>query len=196
MRKKSKMMSEHSRPERSPLVLDRSFFDRPTCQVAEELIGKYLVRRIGSKNVPAMITETEAYDGPNDEACHAHRGMTPRNAPMFGAAGHWYVYFVYGMHWMLNIVTGPKQYPAAVLIRGVTLEDGTVLDGPAKLTKYLQINRTLNDSMTSKETGLWIEDRGILIDRMRIKRKPRIGVGYAGAWAEKEWRYVYKEVDN
>ena len=191
MPKKSKAMSVRSKPEQSGRILDQRFFNRPTCQVAEELIGKFLVRRIGGKTIRAMITETEAYDGPEDKACHAHRGKTPRNAPMFGSAGHWYVYFVYGIHWMLNIVTGPEEYPAAVLIRAVMLEDGTKLEGPAKLTKHLQIDRKLNDSAASNESELWIEDRGIPIDRKQIKRKPRIGVDYAGKWSTKPWRYVW-----
>src|SRR3989338_7272276 len=101
-------------------ILKPEFFDRPTLVVAKELIGKVLVRRVGGKTVALMITETEAYDGFKDLASHAHRGQTPRNTPMFGKPGTIYVYFPYGMHWMPNLVCGKKEYPAAVLIRGVS----------------------------------------------------------------------------
>ncbi|PIY95650.1 3-methyladenine DNA glycosylase, partial [Candidatus Jorgensenbacteria bacterium CG_4_10_14_0_8_um_filter_39_13] len=89
-------------------ILSQSFFNRPALTVAKELMGKYLVRRYRGKLVSAMITEVEAYDGFKDKASHAFRGMTDRNKIMFGPAGFWYVYFTYGMHWMLNIVTGKK----------------------------------------------------------------------------------------
>ncbi|TSC68105.1 MAG: DNA-3-methyladenine glycosylase, partial [Parcubacteria group bacterium Gr01-1014_72] len=88
-------------------VLPQKFFNRPTLTVALSLIGCVLVRRRGKRVVRMTITEVEAYDGFKDKASHAHRGETRRNAPMFGEAGSWYVYFTYGMHWMLNIVTGP-----------------------------------------------------------------------------------------
>ncbi|MBI2626024.1 MAG: DNA-3-methyladenine glycosylase, partial [Candidatus Nealsonbacteria bacterium] len=99
--------------------LQRSFFLRPTLLVSKELLGKYLVRKIGRKILVGKITETEAYDGFKDKASHASRGNTERNKVMFDEGGRWYVYFTYGMHWMLNIVTGPQKYPAAVLIRGI-----------------------------------------------------------------------------
>ena len=166
-------------------VLPASFFRRPVLKVAPDLLGKFLVRKVGGKTAAAMITEVEAYDGPEDKACHAHKGKTPRNAVMFGPAGRWYVYFVYGMHWMLNIVTGENDYPAAVLIRGV-------MDclGPAKLTKALRINRHLNGVAASKASGLWIEDRGGEIPPKCIRRTGRIGVAYAGKWARKPYRFV------
>src|SRR3989344_1000157 len=87
--------------------------------VAHSLLGKYLVRRVNGKTKAYKITETEAYVGPHDKASHAHRGKTKRNEVMFGPPGHWYVYFTYGMHYMLNIVTGRDGYPSAVLIRGI-----------------------------------------------------------------------------
>lgn len=103
-------------------VLNKTFFERQnTTRVARNLLGKVLVRRYRGKTSAYVITEVEAYDGPQDKASHAYRGKTARNAPMFGEAGCWYVYFVYGMYWMLNIVTGPKKYPAAILIRGAIL---------------------------------------------------------------------------
>jgi DNA-3-methyladenine glycosylase len=131
-----------------------------------------------------MITEIEAYDGPNDKASHACRGKTERNKVMFGEAGNWYVYFTYGMHWMLNIVTGPKDYPAAILIRG-TKE----ISGPARITKFLKIDKKFNGKSASKKSNLWIEDRGIKIKSSQITAAKRIGVDYAGNWANKHYRF-------
>ena len=169
-------------------VLGASFFDRPTLIVAEDLIGKFLVRSVSGKTVALMITETEAYDGFDDKASHASRGQTPRNTPMFGKPGTIYVYFTYGMHWMLNIVCGKEKYPAAVLIRGV---EG--INGPARLTKALKINKELNNGLLSKRSGLWIEDRGITFSKHDIQKVSRIGVDYAGKWAKKPWRFVLKK---
>lgn len=150
-------------------------------------MGKVIVRRVGAKEIAFLITEVEAYDGFDDKASHASRGRTERNAPMFGDAGFWYVYLVYGMHWMLNIVTGPAEYPAAVLIRGA----GDI-NGPAKLTKALSVTKQFNATVTSRATGLWIEDRGIVVKKRDIKRLPRVGVDYAGpTWAGKKYRFLY-----
>lgn len=168
-------------------ILREPFFRRKATTVAKDLIGKFLVRRIGKKTTAAMITEVEAYDGFRDKASHAHRGKTARNATMFGPPGHWYVYFVYGMHWMLNIVTGRAGYPAAVLIRGL---EG--LNGPARLTKYLKIGKAFNGEPADETSGLWIEDRDIRVPPSRIGRGPRIGVDYAGEWAAKAYRYFLK----
>lgn len=180
-------------------ILASSFFNRPTRQVAEELLGCFLCRRVGRRVVCLEITEVEAYDGHGDKASHAHRGKTARNAPMWGEAGRWYVYFTYGMHWMLNIVTGPKGYPAAVLIRGGIHNSRTVRDsptvvrqkisGPGRLTKFLKIDKRFNSKKSSCATGLWIE-RGELVARQKIQRTPRVGVSYAGAWAKKPYRFV------
>lgn len=166
-------------------ILGKEFFDRPTLVVAKDLIGKYLCRRVDGKVVALMITETEAYDGPNDLACHARSGKTPRNTPMWDEAGTIYVYFTYGMHWMLNLVTGPKEYPAAALIRGV---EG--VSGPARVTKFLKIDKRLNHTRLGKKAGLWVEDRGVVINPRHIKRTPRIGIAYAGAWALRPMRFV------
>lgn len=166
-------------------VLRKNFFEQPTLGVAENLLGKYLVR----DGVAYMITETEAYDGFEDKASHASRGETPRNRVMYGEAGVWYVYFVYGMHHMLNIVTGAKGYPAAVLIRGVE-----EISGPARLTKALGVDRKMNEQKAERKSGLWIEDRGIIVPKNRIERTPRIGVAYAGEeWVGKPWRFMLKK---
>ena len=181
-------------------ILTREFFERDARLVARELLGKFLVRRHYSlirtnkgivrwgKDIAVMITETEAYNGPEDRASHAHRGRTIRNEPMWGDAGVWYVYLCYGMHNMLNIVTGPREYPAAVLIRGVESANG-----PGKITKMLQIGSTLNNKKAARASGLWIEDRGVKIAPRAIMRAVRIGVSYAGpVWSKKRYRFLIK----
>ena len=168
-------------------VLGEDFFARRPQVVARELLGKFLVRRIGTGTHALMITETEAYDGPKDLASHARSGETARNAPMWGKPGHAYVYFTYGMHWMLNLVTREEGYPSAVLIRGA----GKFI-GPARLTKGLKIDQLLNGKPLNKRSGLWIEDREVEVRSRDIIRTPRIGVAYAGEWALKPWRFVLK----
>jgi DNA-3-methyladenine glycosylase len=174
-----------------PRVLNAKFFARPALVVARELIGKVLVRRIDgrpgsrSNTLAAVITETEAYIGPHDLACHGSKGRTPRTEVMFGPGGCWYVYFIYGIHWMLNAVTDEVGHPSAVLIRGAGQ-----WDGPAKLTKALAIDKGLNGQPAARSSGLWIEDRGLKVPRGRIQRTPRIGVDYAADWAAKPYRFV------
>lgn len=131
-----------------------------------------------------MITEVEAYIGRDDKACHASRGKTPRTEVMFGKPGHWYVYLIYGMHCCLNVVTEEKGYPAATLIRSV---DRTT--GPGRVCKKFKITRELNKKSATKTSGLWIEDKGVVIDPKRIKKTKRIGVDYAGEWKDKLWRF-------
>lgn len=168
-------------------ILKKEFFERPTLVVARNLLGKFLCTAQGKYK----IIEVEAYDGPYDKASHAHKGKTARNEPMFGSAGVWYVYFTYGMHYILNIVTGPKDYPAAVLIRGIQSLSFPVakLDGPAKLTRFLKINKKFNNKLATKKTGLWIEDKGVKIKKSQIKTSPRIGVSYAEEWKDKHYRF-------
>lgn len=169
-------------------VLGPRFFKRSARIVARELLGKFLVRRLGKREVALMITETEAYDGPKDLACHGRFGKTRRNAVMFSSAGYFYIYFVYGMYWMLNIVVGKKGYPAAVLIRGV---EG--LGGPGRLTRELKITRSLNGCPAASSSGLWFENRGVRIKNSDVQRTARIGVSYAGpVWANKKYRFVAK----
>ena len=175
-------------------ILGQRFFDRPTLTVAEALLGKYLVRRDGQKTTALMITETEAYFGHEDRGSHAHRGQTPRNAPMFARAGAIYVYFTYGMHWMLNLVCEGEGFPAAVLIRGAASPAGAPpLDGPAKLTRYLAIDRSLTGKRLGKRSGLWVEDRGVRVRRSEIVRTPRVGIPNRGIWTEKPWRFVLEK---
>jgi len=169
-------------------ILDATFFDRHTAVVARELIGKYVVRRVGRRKIALMITETEAYHGFKDKASHAIRGQTQRNAPMFDRPGTIYIYLIYGMYWMLNITCGKEKYPAAVLIRGL---EG--VKGPGRLAKALKIDRKLNGKKLGRANGLWIEDRGVKISPRHIAKTPRIGVSYAEEWAHKPWRFVFTQ---
>lgn len=168
--------------------LKKDFFENDTVWVAKNLLGKILVNRNGKKITRALITETEAYCGFNDKASHASRGMTPRNKLMFGPAGHAYIYLVYGMHYCLNVVTEKENYPAAVLIRGVKIAGNEKdLNGPGKLTKFLNIGKNLNGEDMTKSNALWIENSNGAAFRMN--KGPRIGVDYAGDWAKKYWRF-------
>jgi DNA-3-methyladenine glycosylase len=166
-------------------VLPSSFFARDALGVAHDLIGTLLVREIQGVREAAMITETEAYIGPHDLACHAAKGRTPRTDVMFGPPGRWYVYFVYGMHWMLNIVTNDDGFPAAVLIRGVV---GT--NGPGRVAKRFGVDKTLYGLPADETSGLWIEKGTAPVDTSQILRTPRIGVDYAGPWALEPFRFV------
>lgn len=168
-------------------LIPQNFFNKKTLRVAQDLIGQYLVRRLNGKIIRQKITETEAYVGPHDLACHSARGKTERNKIMFCEAGTVYVYFTYGMHWMLNIVTEEKDFPSAVLIRATEN-----VSGPARLTKALKIDKGLNGKKLGKKSGLWIE-AGEKIPPRKITKTKRIGVDYAKeGWAEKPYRFVLK----
>jgi DNA-3-methyladenine glycosylase len=174
-------------PSEKPL--GRKFFDRNAEAVARDLIGCYLVRKRGRKLLKSRISETEAYVGPHDLACHASRGRTLRTEAMFGPAGTLYVYLVYGLHWMINVVTGPVDFPAAVLIRGV---DSIV--GPGRLSKALGVTGALNGHPASERSGLWFAKDHRLAP-LPILSTPRIGVGYAGPiWSNKKYRFVAEGV--
>jgi DNA-3-methyladenine glycosylase len=164
-------------------VLQPAFFDRPADAVARDLLGKLLVRRVDRKRIAVRISETEAYLGPHDLACHAARGRTPRTEIMYGPPGTLYVYFVYGLHWMLNVVTGPQGYPAAVLIRAAG-----DLNGPARLTRRLAIDGALNGRGAEPPSGLWFESAA---SGGRVIATPRIGVDYAGPrWSARKLRFL------
>ena len=169
-------------------MLSNSFFQKPTLWVAKNLIGKTLVRKWRGKELRGVIIETEAYAGFDDKASHASRGRTARTDIMFREAGRIYVYLIYGMHHCLNIVTEKKDFPSAILIRGVEATDETRLDGPGKVTKYFHIDKTLNCAKLGKNTGLWIENT-MRCSKVRIRSGPRHNVSYAGKWAEKPWRF-------
>lgn len=182
--------------------LTRYFFGRPTLSVAKELLGKFLVRKIGKKMTTAIITETEAYCGPNDLASHASHGKTKRTEIMFGPPGYAYVYLIYGMYHCFNVVTEKKGYPAAVLIRSVTLSLTTsqvvklttcdVVRGPGKLCRHLKIDKTLNNEDLTKSNKIWLEDHGIQIKPSQIHSGKRIGIDYAGKYKHKFWRFYIK----
>ena len=156
--------------------------------VARSLLGKYLVRENGKGTIAGKIIEVEAYCGPQDLACHASKGRTARTDVLFGPPGISYVYLIYGMYHCLNVVTEQAEFPAAVLIRAVEV-DGVLIDGPGRLCRALEIDRSLNRiDMTTRER-LWFEDRGARVKRSEVGTFPRIGVDYAGAWAKKPWRF-------
>lgn len=162
--------------------LPADFFMNDVLEVAPALIGMDLI--ICRDNVPGrfMITETEAYRGLEDKACHASRGETPRNRVMFGKGGRIYVYLIYGMYWMLNFVTGEEGNPQAVLIRAAG-----GYGGPGILTRELGIDRSFYGEDLADSDRIWVEDRGI---RPSFRQGPRIGIDYAGEfWKNKPWRY-------
>jgi DNA-3-methyladenine glycosylase len=163
--------------------LEREFYIRDVLDVAPELIGKNLVIRLPNGSFGKfMITEVEAYRGVEDKACHACKGRTARTEIMFHEGGRLYVYFIYGMYWMLNIVTAGENVPQAVLIRG--LENIT---GPGKITKTLGIDRSFYGEDLTVSDRIWIEDAGI---RPSFRTSLRIGVDYSGEyWKSKPWRF-------
>ena len=170
--------------------LGRIFFDQPTVKVARELLGKCLIVNQSKHFQVGQIIETEAYVGEEDKACHAWRGCTETNKIMWGQSGRLYVYLIYGMYYCLNIVTEKKDFPAAVLIRGLEPIFGISgkVDGPGKLCRELGI--------TTKDTGIDItESNKIYIKDIGEKPKrviaaKRVGVDYAGEWAGKKWRFL------
>jgi DNA-3-methyladenine glycosylase len=173
-------------------MIPRTFYARPTLQVARGLLGQVLCHDTGERLLRARIVEVEAYVSERDGACHARAGRTARTEVMYGEPGHAYVYLIYGMHEMLNVVTEPRDFPAAVLIRGAELlgEGGAPrpLPGPGRLTSALGIGRHLNRADLCGR-ALWIEE-GTCRRGERVARSPRIGIAYAGApWVEKPWRF-------
>ena len=173
--------------------------------MARELLGKWLVREIGGQRISGLIVETEAYRGEEDLACHARHGKTPRTEVMYGEAGRAYIYFTYGMHWLLNVVTGEVGFPAAVLLRAIKPLEGTSViahnragrpvkewcDGPAKICKAMQISGDLNGiDLTSNHSGLWIEE-GQRIPDSQVTVGKRIGIdSVPEPWKSIPWRYV------
>ena len=188
--------------------LTRSFYARSTRQLAQALLGCRLVRRWNGQQLSGLIVETEAYIGETDLACHARFGRTSRNAVMYGKPGLAYVYFTYGMHWMLNVVSEKEHFPAAVLIRALEPQEGMDLmrrlhparrpvelcRGPAKLTQALRIDQTLNGvDLCSRRSDLWIES-GIPVPARSVARGPRVGLFTTPEpWKSKPWRYWVKD---
>jgi DNA-3-methyladenine glycosylase len=188
--------------------LNRSFYTRPTRQLAQALLGCRLVRRWQGQRLSGLIVETEAYIGETDLACHARVGRTVRNAVMYGRPGLAYVYFTYGIHWMLNVVSEAEHFPAAVLIRALEPEEGIDLmrqyrpvphpielcRGPAKLTQALRIDQALNGvDLCNRRGDLWIE-AGVPMPARSVARGPRVGLGATPEpWKSKPWRYWVKD---
>ncbi len=170
--------------------LNADFFQQNTLTVAKQLLGKAIVVKNKNKLLIGEINETEAYKGEEDKACHASKGKTKRTLTMYGSAGKLYVYLVYGMYYCLNIVTEKKNYPSAVLLRGIKPIYGikNMADGPGKLTKILEINKKHNELDITTNNDIYLLDIGIKTEK--IKKAKRIGVDYAKEWAEKKWRYV------
>ncbi len=185
--------------------LKRAFFERPTLTVARELLGQRLVRlERGGRRLSGRIVEAEAYIGPEDLGCHARAGRTPRNEIMWGRPGHAYVYFTYGMHWMLNLVTEAEGFPAAVLIRGIVPEEGLSLmrrrrgrvpaqaltDGPAKLCQALAIDHRFNGhDVCSPEARLFVEACHP-VPASLVTRSPRVGLNTVPEpWQSIPWRF-------
>jgi DNA-3-methyladenine glycosylase len=164
-----------------PKTLSRRFFNRPTLVVARSLIGKYLVRENGHGTVAGRIVEVEAYVGSQDMACHASKGRTARTEVLFGPPGISYVYLIYGMYHMLNVVTERTEFPAAVLIRAIEV-DGELIDGPGKLCRVLEIDRSLNRLDLTHE-GFRKAGRHISEDRRGLCRsvgEKTLAVPFAG----------------
>lgn len=183
------------------LITGRAWFDRPALRVARDLLGCRLVHEGAAGRVGGRIVEVEAYRGPEDRAAHSSRGRTRRNAVMFGEPGHLYVYLIYGMHHCLNVVCGPGEKPEAVLVRAVALDDGEELarsrrgigvparrlaSGPGNVARAFGIDLRLNGAdLLSGPVRLLRGPRPA-----RIAARPRIGVAYAGAWADRRYRFL------
>ena len=162
--------------------LSPDFFQRDVLTVAPELLGKILVRQFDDSRIEQYrITEVEAYRGEEDLACHAAKGRTPRTEVMYHVGGKIYVYFIYGMYWMLNFVTGAEGQPQAVLIRG--LEN---ISGPGRVGRKLALDRSFYGEILPS-SRIWVEDADKVVE---YQTTPRIGIDYAGEWSKKEWRFV------
>ncbi len=185
--------------------IGRDFYARPAVVVARELLGQRLVRLEAGRRISGVITEAEAYSGEEDLACHARAGLTPRTQVMYGPPGHAYVYFTYGMHWMLNFVVEPEGRPAAVLIRSIRPEEGVEIiaarrngqppahwtDGPGKICQALDIDGRLNGAdLCSPDSVLFVE-YGESIPDSRVTITPRVGLNTVPEpWKSMPWRYL------
>jgi len=189
--------------------LNRSFYSRPTLEVARNLLGKYIVRpirkssisngvkKIVTKRLEGKIIETEAYIGPKDRASHAFGGkITKRNLAEYLIGGHIYIYLVYGMYWQLNISTGGKGKPECVLIRALDL--GKLASGPGKVCRFLKLDKSFYAEDLTKSKRIWLEDRSGLPEKIKpfqIMSTKRIGIDYAGHyWSKRKWRFLLKSI--
>ncbi|MDP2966705.1 MAG: DNA-3-methyladenine glycosylase [Pelolinea sp.] len=187
------------------MILPREFYLRSVQVVAHDMLGKKLVHLVSEQRVGGIIVEAEAYDGELDLACHARVGKTERNKVMYSQGGHAYVYFTYGMHWMLNCVTGDVGYPSAVLIRAIVPTDGMNFisaqrpniqekqwcNGPAKLSKALAITGELNGCDLCNPDGVLFVEDGETISDDNVRITHRVGVqSTPEPWLSKPWRFV------
>ncbi len=186
------------------IILPQNFYLRPVTEVARDLLGKRLVRVMDGRRLSGTIIETEAYNGEEDLACHAHAGLTPRTKIMYGPAGHAYIYFTYGIHWMLNCVTGEVGYPAAVLIRALFTDEGLDViaarrpgisrtdwtNGPAKICRAFNLDKSFNSKpLYSPEEPLYLEYHLEFPDDS-IQSGPRIGIDHVPEpWRSIPWRF-------
>lgn len=164
--------------------LDHTFFERDALTIAPEILGKNLVRILpDGTRIMLPVSEVEVYLGTGDLACHASRGLTDRNRVMFGSGGVIYMYLIYGMHWMFNIVTGKEGHPEALLIRGV----GDTF-GPGRVTKLLQMGRDFYGENLIDSNRIWLEDSPVV---RNYTTGPRVGIHYAGEpWVSMPWRFI------
>lgn len=190
---RSPLQSTGPETQRSSFPLPERFYLRDTVTVARDLLGKTLVRCVDGRRLSGRIVETEAYLGREDLASHAARGRpSGRAAPMYLRGGHAYVYLIYGMHHCFNVVADEADRPGAVLVRALEPHDDALgrTDGPGRLCQALRIDRGLNGVSLSSD-ALWIEaadDASLEIDS-----GPRVGVGYAGEWAARPWRFWVRD---
>lgn len=166
------------------MILDNDFFHRDCLELAPDLVGKVLVRRLeNGEEIRVRITETEAYRGVEDKACHASKGRTPRTELLYRESGIIYVYLCYGMHWLMNVISGEPEQPQGVLFRA-----GEDFEGPAKLTKRLMIDKSFNGESFVNNPRILIEDDG---KRYDLRTDKRVGIAYAGEeWESKPWRFI------
>ena len=187
--------------------LSRDYFARDTLIVARDLLGQRLVRVLDGARLSGRIVEVEAYVGEEDQACHARCGRTERNAPMYGPPGHAYVYFVYGMHHCLNVVTGREGYPAAVLIRALEpLEgiegmrarrggrpDAQLMSGPARLCQALDVGRQFDGADLCAPDALLFLEEDAAIPADAVAASPRVGVRGDGVALTVPWRLYVRD---
>ncbi len=188
--------------------MPREFYSQPTSHVARELLGTRLVRIEYGKRIAGVIVETEAYRGEEDLGCHARTGLTPRTRVMYGPAGHAYVYFTYGMHWMLNFVTEAEGFPAAVLIRAIVPSEGleTIAarrngqtpyrwtDCPAKICQALAIDGSFNGTDLCMPGATLFAEPGLPISDSSVTISPRVGLNSVPEpWKSIPWRYAVKK---
>ena len=185
--------------------LPKSFYTRDTVEVARDLLGKTLVRQEGKSQISGLIIETEAYRGEEDLACHCRAGRTPRTEIMYGPPGRAYVYLIYGMYWLLNIVTEEAGKPGAVLIRAVEPLEGIDIiavrregqakknwtDGPGKLSRALNIQGELNGLNITSASGPLFIAPGKAVKQDAVQAGPRVGLGSVPEpWRSKAWRFM------